>query len=85
LICIGNLILGAAGFLTGKRATTNYVEYEALKPYCEEVVTDRIVEDQNVITADALSASIDLGLYLCNKWGGEDAEAGIRRKMDYRG
>jgi transcriptional regulator GlxA family with amidase domain len=84
-ICTGSLILGAAGFLKEKKATTNYQEYEALKPYCKEVSTDRVVDDNNVITAGAVSASIDLGLYLCRKWVGDEAESFIRRKMDYRG
>jgi transcriptional regulator GlxA family with amidase domain len=84
-ICTGSLLLGAAGFLKGKKATTNFQEYEALKPYCNEVSADRIVEDNDVITAGAVSASIDLGLYLCNKWAGEQAAKEIRRRMDYRG
>src|SRR6187399_3231270 len=54
-ICTGSLILGAAGFLANKKATTNYLEYDSLKPYCKEVLTDRIVEDGNVITAGAVS------------------------------
>lgn len=84
-ICTGSLILGAAGYLKNKKATTNYNEYEALAPYCSEVVQDRIAEDGNVITAGAVSASIDLGLYLCEKWAGKDAAIEIRKKMDYHG
>ena len=84
-ICTGSLILGAAGFLKNKKATTNYNEYEAIRPYCKEVLTDRIVEDGDVITAGAVSASIDLGLYLCNKWSGAEASEEIRKKMDYHG
>lgn len=83
-VCTGSLILGACGYLQGKKATTNYREYEALKPYCKEVVAERIVEDGNVITAGAVSASIDLGLYLCSKWAGADAQREIRKRMDYR-
>ncbi|MFD0749069.1 DJ-1/PfpI family protein [Mucilaginibacter calamicampi] len=84
-ICTGSLILGAAGFLENKKATTNYQEYAALKPYCREVTEDRIVDDNKTITAGAVSASIDLGLYLCNKWAGESAASSIRQRMDYRG
>lgn len=57
-ICTGSLLLGAAGFLIDKKATTNYQEYEVLKPYCKEVIKERIVEDGDVITAGAVSASI---------------------------
>ncbi|WP_026209620.1 DJ-1/PfpI family protein [Cytophaga aurantiaca] len=84
-ICTGSLILGAAGFLIDKQATTNYQEYKALEQYCQSISTDRIVEDSNVITSGAVSASIDLGLYLCNKWSGHYAEQEIRKKMDYNG
>jgi len=82
-ICTGSLILGAAGFLENKTATTNFREYEALRPYCEKVSTERIVEDGNVITAGAVSASLDLGLFLCKKWAGQQAAEEIRRRMDY--
>jgi cyclohexyl-isocyanide hydratase len=83
-ICTGSLLLGAAGFLKTKKATTNFQEYEALKPYCREVVDARIVEDEDTITAGAVTSSIDLGLYLCRKWAGDEAEKIVRRKIDYR-
>jgi transcriptional regulator GlxA family with amidase domain len=84
-ICTGSLILGAAGFLKGKKATTHFQEYESLKPYCEQVMEDRIVDQDTVITAGVVSSSIDLGLYLCEKWVGKAAASEIRRKMDYKG
>ena len=84
-ICTGSLLLGAAGFLKDKTATTNFQEYETLKPYCEKVSFERIVDDNNTITAGAVTASIDLGLYLCEKWAGKEAAEVIRKKIDYRG
>ena len=84
-ICTGSLILGAAGFLKNKKATTHFQEYESLKPYCLEVSKERIVEDGNIITAGAVSTAIDLGLLLCEKWAGKEAAVEIRRKMAYRG
>src|SRR5688572_24381641 len=84
-VCTGSLLLGAAGFLKGKKATTHFDYYEQLQKYCETVVTDRVVEDGNIITAGAVSSSIDLGLFICNKWAGAEAAAAIRRRMDYHG
>jgi transcriptional regulator GlxA family with amidase domain len=84
-VCTGSLILGAAGFLKGKKATTHFDAYDLLKPFCREVVTDRIVEDGDCITAGAVTTSIDLGLYLCRKWAGDEADIIIRYKMDYKG
>lgn len=84
-ICTGSLLLGAAGFLKNKKATTNYQSYLELEPYCKEVVEERIVEDEGIITAGAVSSSLDLGLFLCKKWSGTIAAEEIRKKMDYRG
>jgi cyclohexyl-isocyanide hydratase len=82
-ICTGGLLLGAAGFLKGKRATTNYLEYDTLRQYCSEVVEERIVEDGDVITSGAVTSSIDLGLYLCEKWASKEAKEKIREVIDY--
>jgi transcriptional regulator GlxA family with amidase domain len=84
-VCTGSMLLGAAGFLKGKRATTHFEYYKPLQNFCKEVLTDRVVEDGNVITAGAVSSAIDLGLFLCNKWAGAEAAAAIRARMDYRG
>ena len=82
-VCTGSLLLGAAGFLKEKKATTNFLEYETLKPYCAEVIRDRLVIDGNVITAGAVSSSLDLGLYICEKWAGTKAREAIQERMDY--
>lgn len=82
-VCTGSLLLGAAGFLKDKKATTNFLEYDNLRPYCAEVLKQRLVVDGNVITAGAVSSSLDLGLYLCERWAGVEARAVIQQRMDY--
>ena len=83
-VCSGSLILGAAGFLKDKKATTHFDAYEYLKNHCDQVVKERIVEDGNIITAGAVSSSLDLGLYLCKKWAGQEAMQAIQKSMDYQ-
>ncbi|MFK8163531.1 MAG: DJ-1/PfpI family protein [Lewinella sp.] len=84
-VCTGSLLLGAAGFLTGRKATTHFNEYPALLPYCNEVVEEEIiVEDGGVITAGAVASSLPLGLYLCNKFVGPERTEAIRKSMAYR-
>jgi cyclohexyl-isocyanide hydratase len=80
-VCTGSLLLGAAGFLRGKRATTNYQEYDALAGYVGTVVRERIVEDGRLITAGAVASSLDLGLYLVEKVAGSDARRAIATRM----
>lgn len=83
-VCTGALILGAAGYLAGKNATTNASAYDLLSPYCEQVSKEKVVEDGNVITAGGVSSSLNLGLYLCEKWVGEEARKAIQQKMDFQ-
>jgi cyclohexyl-isocyanide hydratase len=83
-VCTGALLLGAAGFLEGKKATTHPGVLNELGPFCAAVSTERIVEDGDTITAGGVTASIDLGLYLCRKLAGADVAEKIRQQMDYR-
>jgi cyclohexyl-isocyanide hydratase len=82
-VCTGALLLGAAGFLKGKTATTHRSAFDDLRPFCASVVDRRIVDEGDVITARGVSASIDLGLYLCEKLTGREAKERIRQQMDY--
>jgi transcriptional regulator GlxA family with amidase domain len=84
-VCSGALLLGAAGFLKGKKATTHAARREDLKAYCSEVTEGRIVDEGDVITCGGVTAGIDLGLYLCGKFVNLDAKEIIRHRMDYHG
>jgi transcriptional regulator GlxA family with amidase domain len=82
-VCTGALLLGAAGFLRGKRATTHPSAYKDLEPYCDKVLTDRIVDEGDVVTASGVSASIDLGLHIVERLAGPDARARAATQMCY--
>jgi len=82
-VCTGSLIWGAAGLLANRKATTHFNEYETLTQFGCTVSKDRIVDDGDLITAGAVASSLDLGLYLCNKWCGPAAAEQVRVKMDY--
>ena len=61
-VCTGSLVLGAAGILDGKRATTHWAYMERLRELGAEPVTERVVEDGKIITAAGVSAGIDMAL-----------------------
>ena len=85
-VCTGALLLGRAGYLGDKRATTHHRAYDLLRPLCREVVTDRrIVDEGRVVTAGGVASSLDLGLYLVEKFWGADARVTIAAQMEYRG
>ncbi len=82
-VCTGSLLIGAAGFLTGKKATTHPSAYELLEPYCQEVMNARIVKDGNLITAGGVSTSIDLALYLVELFVNKEAVETVKKQIDY--
>jgi cyclohexyl-isocyanide hydratase len=83
-VCTGALLLGSAGFLSGRRATTHPNAFEELKPYCASVIVDhRIVDEGSVVTAQGITSSIDLGLHLVERIAGREARACIAKQMDY--
>lgn len=82
-VCGGALLIGAAGLLRTRRATTHPGLQEVLKRFAREVSPDRIVEDDQVITAGGVTAAIDMGLYLCEKIAGREVRIQIQRQMDY--
>jgi len=82
-VCTGSLLLGAAGFLKGKRATTHPNAFAELEEYCERVVDQRIVVEGDVVTARGVTSAIDLGLYLVERFVGEEGKEKIRKQMDY--
>jgi len=82
-VCTGALLLGAAGYLQGRRATTHPSAYRELEPYCAVVVRERVVDEGDIITARGVSSAIDMGLYLVQKLAGGDARDRVAVQMDY--
>lgn len=84
-VCSGALLLGAAGFLTGRRAATHPRAHDDLAPFCAAVVGERVVDEGEVVTAGGVTAGIDLGLHLVARLAGADVRERIQRQMDYPG
>lgn len=84
-VCTGALILGEAGFLKDKAATTHQNAFKELEKYCRIVEDRRVVDEGDIITARGVSSSIDLGLYVCERFYGREIREKIQRQMDYQG
>ncbi len=66
-VCTGSLILGAAGVLSGIKATTHWAALDRLPQYGAQPTHSRIVESGKIITAAGVSAGIDMALALVEK------------------
>ncbi|MDQ6819174.1 MAG: DJ-1/PfpI family protein [Actinomycetota bacterium] len=82
-VCTGSLLLGAAGLLRGKRATTYWRRIDRLREYGAEPVKERFVFDGRIVTAAGVSAGIDMALALAARIAGEDTAKAIQLAIEY--
>jgi putative intracellular protease/amidase len=82
-VCTGSLILGAAGVLAGKRATSNWQALEQLGGLGVEVVEERVVFDGKYATSAGVTAGIDMALALAAKIAGEQVAQAIQLGIEY--
>jgi cyclohexyl-isocyanide hydratase len=82
-VCTGAFILGAAGLLKGKRATTHWAYHHLLPLVGAEPVEARVVEDGNTITAGGVTSGIDFALTLAAREAGEEWARGLQLALEY--
>lgn len=82
-VCTGSLVLGAAGLLEGKRATSHWAFLEQLRGYGAEPVGGRYVEEGKVITAAGVSAGIDMALHLVGREAGPEVAQAVQLGIEY--
>jgi cyclohexyl-isocyanide hydratase len=75
-VCTGSLLLGAAGLLKGKKATSHWYAVDFLEKFGAIYTPGRVVRDGNLITAGGITSGIDFGLVMIAElFGQEEAEA----------
>lgn len=85
-VCTGALILGGAGLLDGRRATTHWMALDLLRESFPRVRVDReshVVEDGAVLTSAGIAAGIDLALTVVARCYGEAVARATARYMEY--
>jgi cyclohexyl-isocyanide hydratase len=82
-VCTGAFILGAAGVLRGRRATTHWALTELLPLVGATHEKGRVVKDGNVITAGGVTAGIDFALSVMAEIAGEQAARAVQLGLEY--
>ena len=82
-VCTGSMLLGAAGVLQGKRATSHWAVRDHLRNFGAEPVAERVVIEGKVITAAGVSAGIDMALTLAARMAGEDEARALQLVIEY--
>ncbi|WP_349959406.1 DJ-1/PfpI family protein [Rhizobium sp. ZPR3] len=82
-VCTGSLVLGAAGLLKGKKATTHWNALDFLKSFGAVVTPGRVVRDGNLFTAGGVTAGIDFGLTIVAALRGREEAEAIQLSLEY--
>jgi len=82
-VCTGSLILGAAGFLQGKRAACHWAWRSLLEPFGATVSEARVERDGNVITGGGVTAGIDFALVMLAELAGQDYAEATQLGLEY--
>ncbi len=82
-VCTGSMVLGAAGLLEGKRATSNWLFLEHLRKYGADPVGGRFVEDGKTVTAAGVTAGIDMALHLVGLEAGPEVAQAVQLGIEY--
>jgi len=82
-VCTGALVLGAAGLLRGKRATTHWASHDFLAALGATPVDARVVRDGNLFTGGGVTAGIDFALTLAAELVSMEAAQAIQLQIEY--
>lgn len=82
-VCTGALLLGAAGLLKGRKATTHWAAFDLLPYFGATPVNERVVKDGNLVTAAGVTAGIDGALRVAALLCGDQQAQAIQLQLHY--
>lgn len=82
-VCTGAFVLGAAGLLQGKRATTHWAYHDELEKVGAIPVRARVVRDGNLFTGGGVTAGLDFAFTLAAEIAGEDVAKALQLGLEY--
>lgn len=82
-VCTGALLLAAGGLLAGRPATTNRLALDRLRESGAAVIDERVVDDGDIVTAQGVTAGMDLALWLVERERGRDFADALARGVEY--
>ena len=85
-VCTGALLLGQAGLLNGREATTHWEDIALLRkmfPQTQVREGQRWIDEGDIVTSGGISAGIDMSLHLVERLAGRALAQRTARQMEY--
>ncbi len=82
-VCTGSLVLGAAGLLRGRKATSHWVARDMLGHFGATPVDARVVTDGKLITGAGVSAGLDFALAVVERLRGRPYAEALMLQAEY--
>mgnify|MGYP001448668284 CR=1 FL=1 len=85
-VCTGSMLLGFAGLLDGRHATTHWRSLDWMRESFPSVAVEyrqHVVEDGSLLTSAGISAGIDMALKVVARYFGESVARATARHMEY--
>jgi len=82
-VCTGAMLLAAAGLVKGRRAITHHTAIADLAAAGATIVSERVVDDGDLITAGGVTSGLDFGLHVIGRLLGQDARKKASERAEY--
>lgn len=82
-VCGGGLVLGMAGLIEGRTATTHVLGLDVLEATGVHVAEARVVDDGDLISGGGVPSGLDVGLYVAERIYGAEVALQVERLFQY--
>lgn len=85
-VCTGSMLLGKAGVLDGRSATTHFAALDLMRdtfPQVEVIDEQHVVQADHIYTSAGISAGIDMALHVVGALCGREVAIQTARNMEY--
>ena len=82
-VCTGGMLMAVSGITAGRKTTMHHLAKKEMESYGCEVLSARIVDDHDIITARGVTSGIDLALWIIERFVGSEVAYSVEERLEY--